>query len=161
MKKLITIAATVVLLLTMVISAPVAAKSTKIHVNPGDSIQDAIDGASRGDTIILDGIFSNYATVTVGTSGITIKSASPGSGILDGGVGPAFRLVDGLSDATIDGLVIRNRTGSRGGGIEAWNSGTRGITVKENWIYDNTYNAILVGNVREAQPIVIGWSRRM
>ena len=161
MKKLLfpLLAIVLALGLTLPMATPVAAATWDVF--PGDSIQDAVDDAESGDTIILDGTFENYATVTVGTSGITIKSASPGSGILDGGVGPAFRLVDGLSDVTFEGLVIRNRTGSRGGGIEAWNSGTRGITVKENWIYDNTYNAILVGNVREAQPIVIGWSRRM
>lgn len=122
-------------------------KAATYYVNPGGDIQAAVDGASSGDTIILnDGTFSNYTTVTVGTSGITIKAANPGLAILDGGGGPAFRLTDGLKDVTFEGLVIKNRSGSRGGGIEAWDMATSNIKVLNNQFLDNTYNGILVGS---------------
>ena len=130
--------------LSLVTAAPAAAATW--YLTPGDDIQAAVNGASQGDKIILDGTFNDYPTVTVGTSGITIKSLSPGSGILDGGVGPAFRLVDGLSNVTFEGLVIQNRTGSRGGGIEAWDMSTSNIQVSDNQFLNNEYNGILVGS---------------
>ena len=146
MKKLIAIAVSVVLLLAMAIPAPVAAAKggCDVILEPGDSIQDAVDNAAPGDKICLSGTFTGEATVTIGTSDITIKSAS--SGVLDGGAGPAFRLADGVSNVTIEGLEIKNRTGSRGGGIEAWDVSTSNINVRDNHIHDNVYNGILVGS---------------
>jgi parallel beta-helix repeat protein len=127
-----------------------------VTVSAGDgstAIQDAVDAASAGDKICLSGTFtttsgpggtSEVSTVTIGTSGITLKSAS--AAVLDGGDGPAFRLADGVSNVTIEGLEIENRTGFRGGGIEAWDCSTSNITVRNNYMHDNSYNAVLVGS---------------
>jgi len=122
----------------------VAKGGCDVTLEPSDSIQDAVDNAAPGDKICLSGTFDNEATVTIGTSGITIKSAS--SGVLNGGAGPAFRLADGVSNVTIEGLEIKNRTGWRGGGIEAWDVSTSNIIVRDNHIHDNVYNGILVGS---------------
>lgn len=108
------------------------------------SIQAAVDAASSGDVICLSGTFDDVPTVTIGTSGITLTSAS--AAILDGGSGPAFRLADGLSGVTIEGLEIKNRTGFRGGGIEAWDRSTSNITVRNNYLRDNSYSGVLVGS---------------
>lgn len=133
-----------------------AKKGCTVTVTAGDgatAIQDAIDDASTGDKICLKGTFtttsgpsgtSEVATVTIGKSDITLRSAS--TAILDGGSGPAFRLADDVYNVTIKGLEIKNRTGSRGGGIEAWNRTTSHITIRNNNIHDNTYNAVLVGS---------------
>ena len=142
---------------TLPMATPVMAAT--YYVAPGDSIQAAVDSASWGDTIILnDGTFNDYATVTVGTSGITIKAANPGQAILHGGDGPAFRLADGLSDVAFEGLVIQNRTGWRGGGIEAWDRTTSNINVRNNQFLNNTYNGILVGS--EGGYIHTNWTVR-
>ncbi len=147
MKKVFISILALVLALGLALPMATPVRAADYYVNPGGDIQAAVDGASSGDTIILnDGTYPNYATVTVGTSGITIKAANPGLAILDEGGGPAFRLVDGLSDVTFEGLVIQNRTGSRGGGIEAWDMSTSNIKVRNNQFLDNVYNGILVGS---------------
>ncbi len=143
-RKLFSVLLALVLVLSFSLVTAVPVAAADYYINPGDSIQAAVDGAQAGDTIILDGTFDDYSTVTVGTSDITIKAAS--SAILDGGSGPAFRLADGVSNVTIEGLEICNRTGSRGGGIEAWDVSTSYITIRSNNIHDNTYNGILVGS---------------
>lgn len=86
----------------------------------------------------------NVPTVTIGTSGITLKSASTAE--FNGGSGPAFRLADGLSHVTIEDLEIHSRAGFRGGGIEAWDRTTSNITVRDNYLHDNSYSGVLVGS---------------
>lgn len=158
MKKLIAgISSAVIALALLAVVAQVSANSgCDVTVTAGvgaTAIQDAVDAASAGDTICLDGTFtttsgpgttSEVATVEVGTSNITIKSASPG--VMDGGDGPAFRLADGLSHVTFQGLEIKNRTGFRGGGIEAWDRTTSHINVRNNDLNDNSYSGVLVGS---------------
>ena len=47
---------------------------------------------------------------------------------------------------TFEALVIQNRTGGRGGGIEAWDMTTSNIEVLNNQFLSNAYNGILVGS---------------
>jgi hypothetical protein len=144
MKKLIILP--VVLIISFVVSWNNGAQAQfcTTTVTAPSSIQDAVDAASPGDTICLDGTFEDVPTVTIGTSDITLKSASPG--IIDGGVGPAFRLDDGVSGVTIEDLEIRGRTGFRGGGVEAWDVSTSNITIRNNDMHDLSYNGVLVGS---------------
>jgi parallel beta-helix repeat protein len=124
--------------------SPLVCTVTVLDTDPQGSIQSAVDGADPGDVICLSGTFSNEPTVTIGTSGITLTSASAAE--LHGGDGPAFRLADGLSDVTIEGLDIGNRIGFRGGGIETWARSTSNITIRNNYLHDNTYSGVLVGS---------------
>jgi hypothetical protein len=154
--KKLTILMAVAAIAAFMVLGPGEAIACDVTVTAGDgatAIQDAVDSASSGDTICLSGTFtttsgpggtSEVATVTIGTSGITVTSAS--AAILDGGVGPAFRLTNGLSDVTIVYLEIRNRTGFRGGGVEAWDMSTSNITIRHNNMHDLSYNAVLVGS---------------
>ena len=153
--KKLTILMAVAAIAAFMAFGPGEAIACDVTVTAGDgatAIQDAIDAASPGDTICLSGTFtttsdsgtSEVATVTIGTSDITVTSAS--TAILDGGVGPAFRLTNGLSDVTIEGLEISNRTGLRGGGVEAWDMVTSHITIRNNNMHDLEYNAVLVGS---------------
>lgn len=120
------------------------ASDCTVTVTAPSSIQTAVDAAVADDVICLVGTFSGVSTVTVGNSNITIKSET--GAVLDGGAGPAFRLADGLSHVTFEGLEIKNRTGSRGGGVEAWDRTTSHITVRDNYLHGNSYNGVLVGS---------------
>lgn len=148
MRKLLTLTAIVALVaafgMTLSASPALAAGHCNVTVTAPASIQVAVNGASSGDVVCLSGTFESVPTVTISTSGITLTSAS--TAVLNGGDGPAFRLADGLSDVTIEDLEIRNRTGSRGGGIEAWDRTTSNITVRYNHLHNNSYNGVLVGS---------------
>jgi hypothetical protein len=55
-----------------------------INVSSISALQSAIDSASAGDVIVLaDGNYPN-ANITIGTSGITVKAATPGGVIFNG-----------------------------------------------------------------------------
>jgi len=117
------------------------------------TIQAAVDAASSGDTIrVCAGVYAE--NVVIGTSGITLK-AEPGA-ILDGstrGNGDGITLQSGVSGVTIKYFEIRNYTGISNGvgnAIQAWNCGTSDISVVGNYMHDNAWNAILVGNEGEA-----------
>jgi len=55
-----------------------------INVSSISALQSAINSASAGDVIVLaDGTYTN-ANITIGTSGITVKAATPGGVIFNG-----------------------------------------------------------------------------
>jgi len=147
MKKLTILAMAALIAALMAVGSGLAqASHCNTTVTAPSSIQTAVDAANPGDVVCLSGTFSSGSTVTIGTSGITISEADGATAVLDGGSGPAFRLADGLSNVTIEELEIRNRTGLRGGGIEAWDRTTSNITVRNNYIHDNSYSGVLVGS---------------
>ena len=128
-----------------------AGSGCDVTIEPADivatpsAIQDAVDAAGSGDNICLKGTFSGaseVATVEIGTSKITIRAGS--TAIIDGGTGPALRVLGGVEKVTIERLEIKNRTGFRGGGIEAADGSTSRITVRDNFLHDNEYSGILV-----------------
>ncbi len=125
------------------VASPLArADGCDVTVTPAGSIQDAVI-ANPGGVVCLDGTFMGISTVTIGTS-ITLTTDTVAT--IAGGDGPAFRLADGVSDVKIEELEIKDRTGSRGGGIEAWDVTTSRIKVENNYLHDNSYNGILVGS---------------
>jgi len=75
------------------------------YVYPGESIQDAIDNASDGDTIIVhDGTYSEKLVID---KELTLKAGS--TPILDGGnttYGPAVHIT--ADNVTFEGFIIRN-----------------------------------------------------
>jgi parallel beta-helix repeat protein len=151
MKKLAIVAITALVLSLVLLAggASAVASYCTTTVTAPASIQAAVDGASPGDVVCLDdsgGDFASYSTVTFGTSNITLRNEPGDSPVLSAGSGPAFRLADGLSNVTIEGIEIKDRTGFRGGGIEAWDRSTSNITIRDNYIHDNTYSGILVGS---------------
>jgi len=137
------------------------------YVNPGDSIQAAVDISVPGDVIIVSA-GEYHQSVVISTNNITLKGEN--GAILDGNTPADFgtillvdaiRLSAGVSKVTIEGFEIRFYTGTgngQGNAIQAWNSGTSNITVQNNEMHHNSWNAILVGN--EGQGLHIGWKIR-
>ncbi len=147
--------------------------TTDIYV-PGDysTIQDAIDAADSGDTIFVGpGIYNEQLTIDKSLTFIGDPGSSPGPGpnapVIDGNgvVGSAITIDAGVSNVTINGFEIRNysnrptgnpfTTGGIGSAVLAWNTGTFNITVKNNYMHDLGWNAILVGN--EGQGLHDNW----
>lgn len=59
-------------------------QATEVYVTSMTALQSAINSASSGDTIVLaNGIHTN-ATLTIGTSNITVRAATPGGVYLNG-----------------------------------------------------------------------------
>jgi parallel beta-helix repeat protein len=123
------------------------------------SIQAAVDAASPGDTICLSGTFHQSVVISSAQSGITLQPVSAGAAVLDG-TAPAdagttllvdaIRLGNGVSGLTILGLEMRNYVSGtccgQGNGIQAWDVNTSSISVLDNNIHDNSWDAVLVGS---------------
>ena len=109
MRKQLVILATAGLMLT----AAVPARADVYTVNPGESIQAAIDVASNGDTInVAPGTYTE--TLTIAHKGIHIRGAGAGQTILDGTGGSADHLVyvvetdGGPNPLCFSGFTLRN-----------------------------------------------------
>ena len=138
------------------IASPVArANGCTVTVTASDSIQMAVDAASPGDVVCLSGEL--HQSVTIGTSDIKLTSADPATrAILDGrppadtgttlDINFGIRLADGVSDVTIENLVIRHYHGTRGSSIQAWDVSTSDIKVENNDMLHNAWNGVLVGS---------------
>jgi PKD repeat protein len=95
------------------IFAPVTAD---IHtINPGDSIQTAIDNAADGDTILLNpGVpYTIVNNIAISTKDITIGAnttagGNPSNTIIDAGKKDRIFKVTGKYNLTIDNLTLRN-----------------------------------------------------
>jgi parallel beta-helix repeat protein len=132
-KKIMAIALALVLLLA--IATPVSAAT--IDVDPGDSIQSAVDAASPGDTIIVHA-GEYHQSVVIRTNDITLKGKT--GAILDGTppadtgtslTGHGITVEAGASGVTIEGFEIRNY----GSGILV--QGASNNSVKKNEVSDS------------------------
>ncbi len=132
-------------------------------------IQEAVDAASN--TIIDVAAGTYYEEVTIDKS-LTLtgdpgdSSVGPGvdAPILDGGGGldiNGITIDGGVSDVTIEGFEIcnYNNSGGSGGvgsGILAWDSDPiNNVIVRDNYIHDIGWDAVLVGN--EGQALHDNW----
>ena len=107
-RKSISILFALVLVFTLGLVTAVPAAADDITVNPGDSIQDAIDAANPGDTIIVsDGTYQESLVVNI--ADLTLKSASGSANTTIQNVGNAggeqtgFLLMAGATNFTLGG----------------------------------------------------------
>ncbi|MFJ4190602.1 nitrous oxide reductase family maturation protein NosD [Kitasatospora sp. NPDC089509] len=125
-----------------------AAGGTVHLVEPGGSIQQAVDAAAPGDTVqLLPGTYRGSVRIT--TPGLTLRGAGPASVITPGddtgnacataghGVCVAGSEAAPVPDVTIETLAV---TGFRKNGIDA--SGTTGLTVRATYVHDNAQQGI-------------------
>ncbi|MFE4358098.1 nitrous oxide reductase family maturation protein NosD [Kitasatospora sp. NPDC056800] len=137
--------------LTSLAAAPAAHAAPRfpLHfVQPGESIQQAVDAARPGDTVqLLPGTYQGSVRIT--TPRLTLRGFGDESVITpgDGGenacatAGHGICVVgteeDPLSDVRIDSLAV---TGFRKNGIDA--SGTTRLTVRGTYVHDNGQQGI-------------------
>lgn len=169
MRRLVTLTAIVAFVAAfgMTLSAsPALAGHCDATVTAPSSIQDAVDAADFGDVVCLDDSGGSFfQTVVFGSedSGITLTAEDGDAPTMDGtatGFAEAIRLLDGVTDVTIEGLEIRDYFGASccgvGNAIQAWAVNTSNITVEGNYMHDNNYSAILVGS--EGTQTHTGWA---
>jgi len=87
----------------VLLAATASAGTTK--VGPGESIQDAIDQADAGDTIVVSGV--HYENVIIDVPGLTLKGPKGKDGTIDGQyLGPCVEVT--ADDVTITRLRLIN-----------------------------------------------------
>ncbi|KQC04559.1 MAG: hypothetical protein APR53_10340 [Methanoculleus sp. SDB] len=125
---------------------PCSAAAATVTVNPGDSIQAAIDGASAGDTIVVNsGTYSEYFTVDK-----TLTMSGSGWPVIDE-TGLGMHHVVSISAANVhfEGFDVRNSNGFSGIHVAAANAEivNNRITNDAYGIYlDSASGATISGN---------------
>lgn len=100
---------------------------TGTQADPFCLIQDAIDAATGGDTIVVAAGTYNENNIQIAKS-LTIQGAGPGATFVDGGAGDRVFDVGAAGVLTMSGMTIRNGNAvfSDGGGV--FNNGTVTMT---------------------------------
>ena len=120
-----------------------AARAATWNVSPGQSIQAAIDGASSGDTILINpGTYAQQ--IIVNKPQLSIKAAEPGTAIIDAtGYGVGIHIIGGGDYTLVEGLEVKN-TGyvdERGAGI-GLEYGADYVTIRNTYSHSNLNNGI-------------------
>ncbi|WP_330461238.1 right-handed parallel beta-helix repeat-containing protein [Streptomyces sp. NBC_00820] len=122
---------------------PASAASRTLTVHPGESIQKAVDAARSGDTVLVQA-GTYHESVTVKTSGLTLrgvgprtvivppeKKAAPGSraavGCVEGGKGIC---VVGLRDKPVEDVTVSDLKLTGFSGVGLWSLATDRLTVQ-------------------------------
>ncbi|NGM70519.1 PQQ-binding-like beta-propeller repeat protein [Natronolimnobius sp. AArcel1] len=107
-------------------------------VQDGDSIQDAIDAAQPGETILVgDGTYEESLTID---KELTLRSVSDGGAVLDGGDELERAITVESDDVTVDGFRIE---GYSGGGEAVFIDGDR-FTLRNTVLVDNDIDALSI-----------------
>ncbi|MEV8100171.1 right-handed parallel beta-helix repeat-containing protein [Kitasatospora sp. NPDC085879] len=147
-------------------AVPSAHAAVSLHVvQPGQSIQQAVDAASPGDTVqLLPGTY--HGSVRITTAGLTLRGAGPNSVITpgdaaDGTAGDAICAAAGhgvcvvgtdqnpLGGITIEALAV---AGFQKNGINA--TATDGMTVRAAYIRDNGQQGI--SQEKSTRAVIVG-----
>jgi hypothetical protein len=81
-----------------------------INVSPGaNAIQNAVNAASAGDTLLLsNGTYNESVNLANASGGITVLAANAGGAIVNGGAAAAFSASQHSHDITLSGLTLRS-----------------------------------------------------
>jgi len=157
--KVVSASAFLLLSVGLYLAAPTQGATWDVY--EGDCIQDAVDSAGYGDTVLVH-LGEYHQSVEFGDEddGITLQ----GDGAVLDGTGSADpecdKFVDaiilhgGVEDVTIEGFEIRDYAAGagegEGNGVVAWDVGvdasTDDITVRNNKMHDLHWNGVLVGS---------------
>ena len=128
----------------------VEAERAKVIFVPGDypTIQEAIDTANPGDTVVVDpGTYPE--NITISKDSITLQGSDAYVTTIDGGgIGSVIKM-SGANDITISGFTITNGLGDgqdyqgngNGGGIAV--SGCSNIVIRDNIITQNRVEGVI------------------
>ncbi|WP_406195482.1 right-handed parallel beta-helix repeat-containing protein [Kitasatospora sp. NBC_01560] len=146
-------------------ASPAHAAGAVHVVQPGESIQQAVDAARPGDTVqLLPGTYRG--SVRIATAGLTLRGSGPLSVITpgdtaDGSAGDTAcataghgLCVVGSDDRPLDGITVEALavTGFRKNGINA--SATTGMTVRATHVHDNGQQGI--SQEKSTRAVIIG-----
>ncbi|MXM64242.1 DUF1565 domain-containing protein [Streptomyces sp. HUCO-GS316] len=142
-RQMIYLACTAGLLATGLGAAPSADLTTVHRVNPGESIQEAVNAARPGDTVVLSpGTYRESVRIT--TSDVTLRGSGPGTVLVPGAASDSTCAtaghgicVTGTTGSSVTGVTVRALTlrGFAKNGL--WASRTdrlavRGVTSEKN-----------------------------
>ena len=116
----------------ILILLPGVVMSATLEVGPSGypytRIQDAVDAANSGDTVLVhNGTYIENVTVS-GNKSITIRSANGANAtIIDGNHAGTVFFIGGSGSVVIDGFTIKNGQANFGAGIRVWWEATADI----------------------------------
>ena len=120
---------------------PVKATPAEIIVQPGDSIQEAINNASTWDTILVKaGTYYEHVFVS---KTVTLIGENKSTTIIDGG-GTGIVIRSNASDVEIRGFTIQNGGDSPNSGMIIGSCVNN--TIRDNIIRNNAYGITLIGS---------------
>lgn len=105
-------------LATALCAMPITGRADTILVEPGDSIQAAIDAAVDGDVVsVAAGTY--HEDIDLRGKAISLVGAAAGHSVIDGtGTGPVVRIASGEgTDTVVDSFTITGGIADRGGGV--------------------------------------------
>jgi parallel beta-helix repeat protein len=137
--------------LVSVLVGPLAVSAATVYnVNPGESIQAAVDKAKSGDTVLVHaGTYAQSVVFDKGKNGVNLRSDHA---VLEGSsiaAETAITISDGVQNVAVEGFEI---SGFKYAGVQILKA--NGGTIRNNSIHDSVYgveawgnNCNIVGNI--------------